>query len=123
MISVDSVDFSITRTSFVSGHICSIDYSYALRIDKEKYQAGVSFSVCVILFGDDLLRDKPLGSPPYDTHVVERDAVMPVKRSFAMPCEILDEAVGEDKIFIKICVAASDGEFLYERSATIHDWF
>ena len=123
MISIDSVDFSITRTSFSTGHICSIDYSYALRIDKEKYFAGVSFSVCVVLYGDDLLRDKPLGSPPYDTHVINRDEKMPVKRHFAMSCDILDEAVGEDRIFIKICVASSDGEYLSERSATIHDWF
>lgn len=123
MISLDSVNFSITRTSFSTGHICSIDYSYALRIDKRKYFADVSFEVSVLLFGDDLLRDKPLGSPPYDSHVIHRDDLMPIKRSFAMPCSVLDEAVGEDKIFLKIHVTSSDGEYVAERSDTIHDWF
>jgi len=123
MANLDSVTFSITRTSFPDGHICTIEYSYYLHIDPQKYIDDVTFSISVSLYGDDLLHEKLIGNPPYDVHVITKTDSQPIQRKFVVPCEILDEAIGEDKVFLKIFVTTSEGEHITEKSATVKDWF
>ena len=123
MAVIDSITFSITRTSYPTGHICSIDYSYYLRIDEDEFDHNDTFNVSVAIYGDDLLRDKQVGETAYDTHVINVKETMPVKRSFGVDCDVLDEAVGEDKVFIKIYAVTNEGRVLTARSETIKDWF
>ena len=123
MAKVDSITFSITRTSYPTGHICSIDYSYFLRIDEDEFEHHDAFNVSVALFGDDLLFDKHIGDAAYDAHVITVTEPMPVKRSFAVDCSILNEAIGEDRVFFKIYAVSNTGEVVTNRSETIRDWF
>lgn len=123
MASIDSITFSITRTSYPTGHICSIDYSYFLRIDEEEFEHHEVFNVSVVLFGDDLLFDRHIGDTVYDAHVVSVTDNMPVKRSFAVDCAVLNEAIGEDRVFVKIHAVSNTGQTITSRSETIRDWF
>lgn len=123
MACIDSITFSITRTSYPTGHICSIDYSYFLRIDEEEFDHHESFNVSVVLFGDDLLYDKHIGDIAYDAHQISVTEPMPVKRSFAVDCSILNEAIGADRVFMKIYAVSNNGHTVTSRSETIRDWF
>jgi hypothetical protein len=123
MAEIDSITFSITRTSYPTGHICSIDYSYSLRVHASEPEADATFHVSAVLYGDDMLRDKHIGAPAYDNHLITVNEPMPINRSFAVPCEILDEAVGEDRIFLKIYALGDKGQVVEARSETIKDWF
>ena len=123
MASIDSITFSITRTSYPTGHICSIDYSYALRFTDQEIERNLNYNISVALYGDDLLRDKHIGEPAYDAHIVSINEPMPIKRSFAVSCDILDEAIGEDKVFMKIFAVSSAGDVVSAKSETIKDWF
>lgn len=123
MSSIDSITFSITRTSYPTGHICSIDYSYFLRLDNPDLAHNLSYNVTVSLYGDDVLRDKQIGDPSYDSHIITVNEPMPIKRNFALPCEVLDEAVGKDKVFIQIYAVSNEGKMMSARSETVKDWF
>lgn len=123
MAVIDSITFSITRTSYPTGHICSVDYSYFLRIDEAEYEHHDVFDISVQLFGDDWLFDKHLGRDTYDAHVVGVRDPMPVRRKFAVDCTVLNEAVGEDKVFIKIEAVSNTGQVVVGRSETVRDWF
>jgi hypothetical protein len=48
---------------------------------------------------------------------------MPVKRSFAVDCSTLNEAIGADRVFIKIFAVSNTGQVVSSRSETIRDWF
>lgn len=123
MAVIDSITFSITRTSYPTGHICSVDYSYFLRIDDAEFEHHDVFYVSVHLFGDDWLFDKHLGDEGYDAHEISVTEPMPVKRSFAVDCSVLNEAMGEDKVFIKIQAVSNVGQVISSRSETVRDWF
>ena len=123
MAAIDSITFSITRTSFPTGHICSIDYSYFLRIDEAEFEHHDVFNVSVALYGDDLLFDKHIGQAMYDVHVISVTEPMPVIRSFVVDCSVLNEAIGADKVFIKIHAVSSLGQSVTGRSETVRDWF
>jgi hypothetical protein len=123
MACIDSITFSITRTSYPTGHICSIDYSYFLRIVEEEFDHHESFNVSVVLFGDDLLYDKHIGDIAYDAHQISVTEPMPVKRSFAVDCTVLNEAIGADRVFMKIHAVSNTGHTVTSRSETIRDWF
>jgi hypothetical protein len=123
MATIDSITFSITRTSYPTGHICSVDYSYFLRIDESEFEHHDVFRVSVVLYGDDWLFDKHVGEPVYDVHEIGVTDPMPVTRSFAVDCSVLNEAVGADKIFIKIQAESGVGQVISGRSETVRDWF
>ena len=123
MAKIESLTFSITRTSFPVGHICRINYAYYLTIDQQQYRHADSFSVVVELHGEDMLYDQTLGKHMYDAHIVDRNMPMPVSRGFVVPCEILDESLGTDKIYLRLYIKSSAGEILNPRSATIKDRF
>lgn len=123
MAKIESLIFSISRTSFPVGHICRIDYSYYLYIDPEQYQHGDSFSVVVEVHGDDIAHDQSLGKHIYDAHVVQFNSKMPMERNFVVPCEVLDEALGMDRIYLKLVIQSSAGDILAARSETIKDRF
>lgn len=120
---IKSLNFTITRTSHSVGHICTVDYSYYLQIDATEYRHDDAFSVMVELHGDDMLLDQSLGKRFYDAHVVDRGQQMPINRSFVVPCEILDEALGTDRIYLKLVIKSSEGQVLTAKSATIADRF
>ena len=109
MAEIQSLTFSITRTSSHVGHICRVD--------------GDSFSVVVELHGDDIAHDQMLGKQVFDAHVVQFDSKMPQERGFVVPCELLNEALGVDKIYLKLVVRSSTGDTLTVKSQTIKDRF
>ncbi|WP_455207262.1 hypothetical protein [Kaarinaea lacus] len=123
MATIEALTFTITRTSHPIGHICRVDYSYYLSIDADKYLAGDGFSVLAQLYAEDMALDQSLGERFYDAHVVDHQHKMPVRRSFIVPCEVLDEALGIDRIYLKLIVKSSDGAVLSVKSATIRDRF
>jgi hypothetical protein len=123
MAKIESLTFSITRTSYPDVSICSVEYSYYLHIDAKQYVHDDSFSICVELHGDDILHDKRIGESSYDSHVVNKLDEMPQTRSFSVPCEVLDEAWGEDRVYLKIYVQSSGGEVITQKTATIREWF
>lgn len=123
MAEIQSLTFSITRTSSPVGHICRVDYSYYLYIDPQQYQHGDSFSVVVELHGDDIAHDQMLGKQAFDVHVIQVDSKMPQERGFVVPCEILNEALGTDQIYLKLVIRSSIGQTITAKSATIKDRF
>jgi len=123
MANIKSFTFTITRTSHSVGHICRVDYSYYLQINHVEYRHDDAFSVVVELHGEDMILDQGLGNRFYDAHVVGPSQQMPVNRSFVVPCEILDEALGTDRIYLKLVVKSSEGEVLTAKSATVADRF
>lgn len=123
MANIESLTFSITRTSSPAGHICRVDYIYYLHIDADEYEQGDSFSVVVELRGDDVAHDQSLGKQVFDAHVIQRDHKMPVERGFIVPCEILNEALGVDQVYLKLIVQSSEGELITARSGVIKDRF
>ena len=123
MAIIESLDFSITRTSFPDGHVCSVDYNYFLHVDAKQYSEKELFRIAIELHGDDVTHDKIIGDPPYDMHVINVLAKMPQKRHFVVDCDILDEAWGEDRIYLRMFVHSNRGEQLNKKTATIKDWF
>jgi hypothetical protein len=123
MAEIQSLTFSITRTSSPVGHICRVDYSYYLFIDPQEYRQEETFSVIVELHGDDIAHDHPLGKQFYDAHVVEKDSKMPAERNFIVDCETLNEALGMDQIYLKLMIKPSEGRLLTARSDVIKDRF
>ena len=123
MAEIQSLTFTITRTSSPIGHICRIDYSYYLSIDQQEFRRGCSYNVVVELRGDDIAHDKPLGEAFYDAHVTNKDSKMPTERNFIVDCEVLNEALGMDQIYLKLIIKSSEGETLTAKSGTIKDRF
>ena len=123
MAKIKSFTFTITRTSHSVGHICEVEYSYYLETNTAEYHHDDAFSALVELHGADMILDQSLGKRFYDAHVVDRNQQMPVKRNFVVPCEILDAALGTDRIYLKLIIKSSEGEVLTENSATIADRF
>ena len=123
MAKIEALTFSIERTSFPGGHVCNVVYSYYLHTDPEQYKHGDTFSVAVELHGDDVVYDKTLGESFYDAHVLDRNSPMPMERRFIVPCEVLDEALGNDRIYMKLLIRSSEGELLAARSGTVVDRF
>lgn len=123
MAKIKSFTFTITRTSHSVGHICEVEYSYYLQTNTAEYHDDDAFSVLVELHGADMILDQSLGKRFYDAHVIDRNQQMPVNRNFVVPCEILDAALGTDRIYLKLIIKSSEGEVLTENSATIADRF
>ena len=123
MAHIDYITISITRTSTPAGHSCNVDYTYYLHTDKDEYEQNVSYSVGSVLCGHDLLYNKPLGKPPYDTHMITARDHMPMKRHFMVPCSILDEAWGKDRIYLELLLQSSHGDVLSAKSDLIEDHF
>jgi len=123
MAEIQSITFSITRTSHSIGHICRVDYSYYLFIDPEQYKHGDSFTVFVELYGNDLAYDQPLGEEFYDAHLIQHNSEMPVERNFIVSCEVLDEKLGVDEIYLKLIVKSSAGGVFTANSDIVRDRF
>ncbi len=123
MAEIQSLTFTITRTSSPIGHICRIDYSYYLFIDPDEYEHEISFSIVVELHGDDIAHDRPLGNNFYDAHVIQSNCKMPTERNFIVDCDVLNEALGMDQIYIKLVVTPSEGKVLTLKSEIIKDRF
>jgi hypothetical protein len=77
----------------------------------------------VELLGDDIVFDRDLDTHFHDEHQLSAHDTMPVTRSFLIPCELLNEAVGRDAIYIRLYVRSSRGETITARSATVKDPF
>lgn len=123
MAEFEYVNLAIVRTSTAAGHSCGIEYSYHLHTDNREYEAGAVYQVGCVLYGDDILRHKTLGEPPYDIHVVNSHDPMPVTRHFMVPCDSLNEAWGRDDIFLRLIATSPSGDHITIDSATVSDWF
>ncbi len=125
MASIEYVTISIVRTSSPAGHSCMVEYSYYLHTEKNEYSAAESYDVGCVLYGNDVLRHKTLGEPPYDVHHISSHEHMPLKRHFLVPCEILDEAWGKDNIYITVVAKSThDANTVVSRNSdVVSDWF
>lgn len=120
---ISYVTFSITRTSFPEGNICRIDYNYHLSFDRFAYATSEKFEVSCEVFGHHLLHDEGLGDHVYDTHTVTRQDPLPISRTFLIPCEILNERIGRDAIYLRVSARGANGETFSALSQTVRDSF
>lgn len=123
MPSIDYVTFSVNRTSMPEGSVCRVDYSYLLKVGTPEYNADTTFTVQCELCGSHPLFDKELGGRLYDEHSIAASAPMPVKRSFLVPCGVLDERWGEDTIYLRILLSSSRGHEFTAKSPQVRDRF
>lgn len=102
MALITSVDMSIQRISFVAGSICSIRYSYIMQCDELEVENKMGYIVWCELWGRELFGDRLLGEAIFDSHSVVADHQVRNKREFTVPCEILNDRVGPDELYIKV---------------------
>ncbi len=123
MARFDYITIGIVRTSTPAGHSCMVEYSYYLHTERDEYKSNEYYDIGCFLYGDDILRHKTLGEPPYDMHRIGSHDTMPVKRSFMVPCETLNEAWGKDNIYIKLIARSEHGATATRDSDVVSDWF
>ena len=124
MASLQDAHFHIVRDTLEAGSICEIQYRYVLHCDKREIELGVSFDCCVVLWGQHIVGDEPLGSGAYDVHRLKAGhSLLELQRQFVVPCDILNEAVGLDEIFLTIICRSSSGEEITIQTPSVRDHF
>lgn len=120
---IDYVTLSINRCSMPQGHLCRIDYTYHISADKASYSRSSRFHVECEVCGKTLLGEKRLGTEFFDSHDIASHDAMPVHRGFLIDCGLLDEAVGEDAIFVRLHVLGDHGDKFVAESPVVCDYF
>ncbi|MDH4274840.1 MAG: hypothetical protein OEW08_07375 [Gammaproteobacteria bacterium] len=121
MLVLEDLSFHIQRDSHAHGSVCTVWYTYALHY--EGNNAGKPVELWVDLWGDGLLRNHTLGDSVYDDHRAILAEKMTHERHFPVPCNILNEEIGMDEIFLRLHATLSDGrEFTWD-SAVVRDRF
>ncbi|MDH5229561.1 MAG: hypothetical protein OEZ58_12270 [Gammaproteobacteria bacterium] len=123
MAVLTDVMLSIDRSSYPDGSICSIHYSYTLVCDPQEVQSEIGFSVWCQLWGQDVLLDQMLGELMYDTHTLSARNRQKNSRTFVVPCKILNEDIGRDEIYCKVCARSSLGVDAEAISPVVKDNF
>lgn len=123
MSAVIDVDLEINRVSREAGSVCSITYSYTLICDEAEVRVGLGFTVWCEVWGKDVFVDDVLGNLVYDTHTVQASPRSMHARSFIVPCSILDEDLGKDELYVKVCATSTLGATACGLSAVVQDRF
>jgi len=120
---IQDVNFHIIRDSYPSGSICQISYRYELLLSVDEYRLANEIGVWVELWGKETLHNKSLGSAGYDAHTVDAKARIEASRTFTVPCKILDEEIGYDEIFLRLCVNSKLGSTVCKDTDIIREHF
>jgi len=123
MAIISNVVLTIERATHADGSICTIFYSYDILCDAKEQELGIGFSVWVELWGKDLLFDDLLGDLMYDTHSVSAQHRISQNRHFVVPCDILDEDIGTDEIYLKVNATSTLGITMSALSPILRDRF
>jgi len=123
MAAVIDVDLEIDRISRSVGSVCSIKYSYTLVCDEAEVRLGLGFTLWCELWGQDVFVDDVLGQLVYDTHTLAAAPRSMHTRSFIVPCSILDEDLGMDEVYAKVCATSSLGVTCCGASSIVRDHF
>ena len=102
MAKFKQLNFHIDRSSYSLGSVCSIHYEYFLSFDPIDLDEERHYLVFCELWGVTTVREKRLLDEKLDRHEFTAKHSMDLSRAFVVPCEVLNEKVGEDKIFIKL---------------------
>lgn len=94
------VTFYIDRSTFSLGSVCYVNYEYYIAFDPDEISNEVKYKISVEIWGDDVLVEKRLSKIVYDKHHIVAKKGFELSRSFNVPCEILNEKVGEDRLYI-----------------------
>lgn len=94
------VTFYIDRSTFSLGSVCYVNYEYYIAFDSDEISNEEKFRISVEIWGDDLLVEKRLTNTVFDKHYIVAKNSFHLSRSFTVPCEILNEKVGEDRLYI-----------------------
>lgn len=123
MAKFKQITFYIDRSSYPVGSVCSIHYEYFLSFDAEEINAATPFHVYCELWGINVIREKRLTQDQYDVHEFEAKHSIDLARAFVVPCDLLNEKLGEDYLFIKLKLV-KDGVIIDEiKSDEVHDSF
>lgn len=123
MPKISDVHFHISRDTYEFASLCSIHYHYQLDCVEEEIAAAASFTVWVEVWGKGTLSNLIIGDITYDSHNPICRQSQQVRREFSIPCELLDEAIGKDRIFLKVCLTSSLGLDLCCASPVLEDHF
>ena len=124
MAILQDAHFHIVRDTLEAGSICEIQYRYVLHCEKREIEQDMTFDFGVVLWGQHIVGDEPLGSGAYDIHTyTAAHSLLEVQRHFVVPCEILNEAVGLDEIFLTIICRSPGGEEVTIQTPSVSDHF
>ncbi|MDX1812546.1 MAG: hypothetical protein R3240_11395, partial [Gammaproteobacteria bacterium] len=84
------------------GSVCALHYEYFLSFDAEDMASEEPYIVYCELWGLNAVREKALSEEKFDAHEFMAKHSMDLARSFAIPCSLLNEKLGEDHLFIKL---------------------
>jgi hypothetical protein len=104
--------FDIDRKTTATGSTCTVNYSYTLTCTETEKATNATFTMSSELWGEDPFfdPDDKLGSPPFDTHLVDCTTPMPVTKSFPVNCKILNEdRFSNDEIYMKLTATPTGG--------------
>jgi len=122
MASFVEIGFSIDRSSFPAGSICTINYHYFLQCDAYEIDHSMGFSLWCEVWGNERLGKKMLAGA-LDNHTLVAATNLQQTRSFVIQCELLDDRLGEDNIYLLIKAHASNGVMVQARSPLIKEHF
>lgn len=116
--------FHIGRDTLEVGSICEIQYQYVLCFEENEIALNMGIECRVVLWGVHLVGDAPLGKGFYDIHNhVAKQTSLEEKRRFVVPCEILNDTLGLDEIYLSIICQMSSGEQLSIKTSSVIDHF
>lgn len=122
MATVENVKLEITASETKPG-FSNMSYSYELHPDADDRAAQREFTVCVGIWGEDVLDDDLLAAE-MDEHQVRLAGIavgepVRIQRVFEVETKLLDEDLfGDDEVFL-IVEASSDGGRASGKSNTV----
>ncbi len=117
------IGFHIDRNSYSAGSVCTINYDYFVAFDQQELSNKTRFSVYCELWGANLLNEKQLSEIRYDSHEFEATHAINFSRNFVVPCDLLNEKLGEDYLFIKLKLYNNYSLVDEIKSEEVHDSF
>lgn len=123
MPKLTDVRFHINRDTFEFASVCTIHYSYCLECAAEELDSSAHFTVWVEVWGKGTLSNMIIGDITYDSHNPTLQNQQQVSRQFGIPCELLNEALGKDRLFLKVCLTSNLGIDICCASPVLEDSF
>lgn len=123
MAKFKQVTLYIDRSSFSLGSVCFVNYEYFISFNTDEIADEAKYQISCELWGDDVFVEKILSDDVFDKHIIVARQGFHLSRSFNVPCELLNEKVGEDKVYI-IVNMKRDGVLVDSiRSKVVRDSF
>lgn len=124
MAQLQNPRFHIIRDTYEAGSICEIEYSVELLSEPREIDLDIHFDCWVEIYGHGLTHDTSLGKKRFDDHIQQsRQPHLEIKRRFFIECDVLNEAIGLDELYLVVHAHASSGERLMAKTAIISEHF